>query len=191
LVAIQGISAGIGAVTGQGIAQNLRRHYPPWVIRFAVLLLLVANFINIGADLAAMGAALRLLAGGSQLFYAIAFGLLCAGLEILISYRRYVMVLKWLTLSLFAYVAVVLAVDVPWAAAMRGVAIPQFAFDSDHAMALVASPGKPARKWRNCIVVILHDWALIRVRQVPSLPAFEQIRFSAWAFPISSPSSSS
>ena len=141
LVAIQGISAGIGAVTGQGIAQNLRRHYPPWVMRFAVLLLLVANFINIGADLAAMGAALRLLAGGSQLFYAIAFGLLCAGLEILISYRRYVMVLKWLTLSLFAYVAVVLAVDVPWAAAMRGVAIPQFAFDSDHAMALVAVLG--------------------------------------------------
>ena len=141
LVAIQGISAGIGAVTGQGIAQNLRRHYPPWVMRFAVLLLLVANFINIGADLAAMGAALRLLVGGSQLFYAIVFGLLCAGLEILISYRRYVMVLKWLTLSLFAYVAVVLAVDVPWAAAMRGVAIPQFVFDSDHAMALVAVLG--------------------------------------------------
>lgn len=141
LVAIQGISAGIGAVTGQGIAQNLRRHYPPWVIRFAVLLLLVANFINIGADLAAMGAALRLLVGGSQLFYAIVFGLLCTGLEILISYRRYVTVLKWLTLSLFAYVAVVLAVDVPWAAALRGVAIPQFAFDSDHAMALVAILG--------------------------------------------------
>ncbi|CAN7548542.1 divalent metal cation transporter [Mesorhizobium amorphae] len=141
LVAIQGISAGIGAVTGQGIAQNLRRHYPPWVIRFAVLLLLVANFINIGADLAAMGAALRLLVGGSQLFYAIVFGLLCTGLEILISYRRYVTVLKWLTLSLFAYVAVVLAVDVPWAAALRGVAIPQFVFDSDHAMALVAILG--------------------------------------------------
>src|SRR4029078_1370164 len=72
LVAIQGISAGIGAVTGQGIAQNLRRHYPPWVLLLAVLLLLVANFINIGADLAAMGAALRLLVGGSQFLYAAA-----------------------------------------------------------------------------------------------------------------------
>ncbi|QIG51030.1 divalent metal cation transporter [Nordella sp. HKS 07] len=141
LVAIQGISAGIGAVTGQGIAQNLRRHYPPWVMRFAVLLLLVANFINIGADLAAMGAALRLLVGGSQLFYAIVFGLICASLEILISYRHYVMALKWLTLSLFAYVAVVLAVDVPWTTALRGAVIPQFAFDSDHAMALVAVLG--------------------------------------------------
>ncbi|TGR63732.1 divalent metal cation transporter, partial [bacterium M00.F.Ca.ET.194.01.1.1] len=90
LVVIQGISAGIGAVTGQGIAQNLRRHYPPWVMSFAVLLLLVANFINIGADLAAMGAALRLLVGGSQFLHAAAFGLLCAGLEIFVTYRRYV-----------------------------------------------------------------------------------------------------
>ena len=141
LVVIQGISAGIGAVTGQGIAQNLRRHYPPWVMRFAVLLLLVANFINIGADLAAMGAALQLLVGGSQFLYAAAFGLLCAGLEIFITYRRYVAVLKWLTLSLFAYVAVVLAVDVPWGVALRGALIPQFAFDGDHAMALVAVLG--------------------------------------------------
>ena len=141
LVVIQGISAGIGAVTGQGIAQNLRRHYPPWVMRLAVLLLLVANFINIGADLAAMGAALQLLVGGSPFLYAGAFGLLCAGLEIFITYRRYVAVLKWLTLSLFAYVAVVLAVDVPWGVALRGALIPRFAFDGDHAMALVAILG--------------------------------------------------
>ena len=110
-------------------------------MRFAVLLLLVANFINIGADLAAMGAALQLLVGGSQFLYSAVFGLLCAGLEIFISYRRYVTVLKWLTLSLFAYVAVVLAVDVPWGTALRGALIPQFAFDSDHAMALVAVLG--------------------------------------------------
>jgi Mn2+/Fe2+ NRAMP family transporter len=97
LVVIQGISAGIGAVTGQGIAQNLRRHYPPWVMRFAVLLLLVANFINLGADLAAMGAALQLLVDGSSLVYAAVFGLLCACLEIFVSYRRYVTFAKWLT----------------------------------------------------------------------------------------------
>src|SRR4029453_13846488 len=69
MAAIQGISAGIGAVTGQGIAENLRRHYPPWMMLAAVVLLLVANFINIGADLAAMGAVLRLLLGGPQLLY--------------------------------------------------------------------------------------------------------------------------
>ena len=68
---VQGVSAGIGAVTGVGIAENLRRHYAPWVLRSAVLMLLVANLINIGADLAAMGAALQLLIGGYHLLYAI------------------------------------------------------------------------------------------------------------------------
>lgn len=141
MVAIQGISAGIGAVTGQGIAQNLRRHYPPWVLRLAVLLLFVANFINIGTDLAAMGAALRLLIDGSQLLYAVAFGVLCVVLEIGVSYRRYAVFLKWLTLSLFAYVAVVLTVGVPWRMALLNTFIPKIVFDGDHAMALVAVLG--------------------------------------------------
>jgi NRAMP (natural resistance-associated macrophage protein)-like metal ion transporter len=137
----QGISAGIGAVSGRGISQNLRRHYPPWILRVAVLLLLVANVINLGADLGAMGAALGLLMPGPDLVYTAAFGLLCALLEIFVSYSRYVVVLKWLTLSLFAYVAVVLAVHVPWGTALRGALLPQLAFDGDHAMALVAVLG--------------------------------------------------
>lgn len=141
MAAVQGLSAGIGAVTGQGIARNLRRHYRPWVLRFAVSLLIVANFINIGADLAAMGAALQLLVGGPQPLYAAVFGLLCTGLEIFVSYRRYVTILKWLTLSLFAYVAVVFVVNVPWTEALYGAVVPQVAFDRDHAMALVAVLG--------------------------------------------------
>jgi NRAMP (natural resistance-associated macrophage protein)-like metal ion transporter len=141
LAVIQGISAGIGAVTGQGIAQNLRRHYAPWVVSVAVLLLLVANVINLGADLAAMGAALQLLIGGPQRLYAIVFAFVCVGLEVFVSYARYVTVLKWLTLSLFAYVAVVLSVNVPWAEALNGLLVPQIAFDSGHAMALIAILG--------------------------------------------------
>ncbi|QKC84491.1 divalent metal cation transporter [Mesorhizobium sp. NZP2077] len=137
----QGISAGIGAVTGQGIARNLRRHYSPWLLRFAVLLLLVANVINIGADLGAMGAALELLIGGPHHLYAIIFALICILLEVFVSYRRYVTVLKWLTLSLLAYVAVVLSVHVPWGAALYGALVPQIVFDGDHAMALVAVLG--------------------------------------------------
>ncbi|BCH08485.1 iron transporter [Mesorhizobium sp. 131-3-5] len=137
----QGISAGIGAVTGQGIARNLRRHYSPWLLRFAVLLLLVANVINIGADLGAMGAALKLLLGGPQSLYAVLFALICSFLEIFVSYRRYVMVLKWLTMSLLAYVAVVLSVHVSWGTALYGTLVPQIAFDGDHAMALVAVLG--------------------------------------------------
>lgn len=137
----QGISAGIGAVTGQGIARNLRRHYSPWLLRFAVLLLLVANVINIGADLGAMGASLELLIGGPHHLYAIFFALICIQLEVFVSYRRYVTVLKWLTLSLLAYVAVVLSVHVPWGTALYGALVPQIVFDSDHAMALVAVLG--------------------------------------------------
>lgn len=141
MAVIQGVSAGIGAVTGQGIAQNLRRHYSPWVLRFAVTLLFLANFINIGVDLAAMGAALRLLLRGPAIIYAAGFGLLSVVLEVFVSYRRYVKVLKWLTLSLFAYVAVVLTAKVPWAVALRGIFVPRLVFDSDHAMALVAVLG--------------------------------------------------
>ncbi|APG87371.1 manganese transport protein MntH (plasmid) [Sinorhizobium americanum CCGM7] len=111
------------------------------VARACVLMLFVANFINIGADLAAMGAALRLLMDGPQLIYAAIFGIVCVELEVFVSYRRYAMILKWLTLSLFAYVIVVFAVDVPWSTALRGILVPQLAFDSAHAMALAGILG--------------------------------------------------
>src|SRR6185312_12608033 len=107
MIAIQEISGRIGCVTGHGIASNLRRNYASWIVRSVVLLLLIANTINIGADLGAMGAALNLLLGGSMHFYTIAFGVVCVAAEIYITYKRYASVLKWLTLSLFAYVAVV------------------------------------------------------------------------------------
>ncbi|MBK5570889.1 Nramp family divalent metal transporter [Ensifer sp. SSB1] len=141
LVGVQGLSARIGAVTGQGLARNLRRHYPASLARVATLMLLIANVINIGADLAAMGAALQLLAGGPQLVYAVTFGIVCVLLEIFVRYRRYATFLKWLTLSLFAYVAVVFAVDVPWMEAARGIFVPSFTFGGEQATALVAVLG--------------------------------------------------
>jgi NRAMP (natural resistance-associated macrophage protein)-like metal ion transporter len=141
MVIVQGISAGIGAVTGAGIAENLRRHYPPWILRSAVLMLLIANIINIGADLAAMGAALQLIVGGSHHLYALCFAILCVLLEVFISYAKYVNVLKWLTLSLFAYVGVVFAVDLPWRTALSSLVVPTFSLDADHAMAVVAILG--------------------------------------------------
>lgn len=115
MAAIQEISGLIGRVTGRGLAGNLRRHYSPWLLYSIVTLLLIANVINLGADLGAMGAALGLIAPGPDLLYAALFGLLCAGLEIYLDYRRYARVLRWLVLSLFAYVGVVFVVDVPWA----------------------------------------------------------------------------
>src|SRR4051794_38304474 len=114
MTVIQDVAAQIGSVTGRGIAGNLRRHYPRPLLWAAASLLLFANVINLGADLSAMGAAMQLLAGGPIALYTLAFGLLCLLLEIFLSYRHYAAVLKFTTLSLFAYVAVVLTVHVPW-----------------------------------------------------------------------------
>jgi NRAMP (natural resistance-associated macrophage protein)-like metal ion transporter len=141
MAVIQAIAARIGCVTGAGIAQNLRRHYAPWLLRAVVLLLLIANVINLGADLGAMGAALGLLIGGPELLYTVVFGVVCILLETFISYARYAAVLKWATLSLFAYVAVVFAAHVPWGTALYSLLVPHFVFDAPHAMALVAVLG--------------------------------------------------
>jgi NRAMP (natural resistance-associated macrophage protein)-like metal ion transporter len=94
MVAIQQISARIGRTTGKGIAGNLRQHYPNWLLQGTVALLFVANTINIGADLGAMADALGLLIGGPRLIYVIAFGSLCAVLQVFMTYIRYVAVLK-------------------------------------------------------------------------------------------------
>ena len=141
MAVIQAVSARIGCVTGYGIAQNLRRHYSPWLLRAVVLLLVVANVINLGADLGAMGAALGLLIGGPEHLYTVLFGVGCILLETFISYARYAAVLKWATLSLFAYVAVVFAAHVPWGSALYSTLVPHLVFDAPHAMAMVAVLG--------------------------------------------------
>jgi Mn2+/Fe2+ NRAMP family transporter len=141
MIVIQEISGRIGCVTGRGIAENLRRHYPSWLVRSVVGLLLVANTINLGADVGAMGAALALLLGGSARLYTVAFGILCVVAEVFISYALYAGLLKWLTVSLFAYVAVVFTVHVPWDQALLATFVPHLTFDAEHAMALVAVLG--------------------------------------------------
>ena len=138
LASIQAICARIGATTGKGIAQNLRQHYPPTVLRGVVLALLVANVINLGADLGAMGAVLALVIPGPVLGFTAAFGVISVALEVGMSYTRYARVLKWTTLSLFSYVAVVFVAQVPWGQAIASTLVPSFTFDKDHAMALVA-----------------------------------------------------
>src|SRR4051794_19276140 len=120
MVAIQNVAAQIGSVTGRGIAANLRRHYPAPLLWFSVSLLLGANVINLGADLSAMGAALQLLVGGNLVVFTLAFGAVCLLLEIFLSYVVYSSVLKFATLSLFAYVAVVVVANVPWGHALAG-----------------------------------------------------------------------
>jgi len=141
MVAVQIASARLGRSTGHGIAGNLKRHYPNWLLQGVVALLLVANIINIGADLGAMADAVRLLAGGPQLMWVLGFGAVTIGLEVFVSYRRYVVFLKWLTLSLFAYVATLALVHVDWHAAARGALVPQLAWDREYLTMIVAVLG--------------------------------------------------
>ena len=94
MVAIQEVAAQIGRVTGAGIARNLRRHYPRPLLVLMVGLLLVANIVNLGADLAAMGAAVGLLIGGPLWLYTLLFGAFCVIVEVWLSYERYASVLK-------------------------------------------------------------------------------------------------
>jgi NRAMP (natural resistance-associated macrophage protein)-like metal ion transporter len=114
MVGIQMVSARLGCITGKGLASNIREHFPAWVLYAVVGLLLVANTINIAADIAAMAEALRLLVGGSAHIYAITFGLACLVLQVFLPYKKYVRFLKWLTLALLAYVAVLFTIHVPW-----------------------------------------------------------------------------
>jgi NRAMP (natural resistance-associated macrophage protein)-like metal ion transporter len=141
MAAIQEISARIGRVTGVGIAGNLRKHYPAWLLNGIVGLLVLANVINIGADLGAMGAALKLLIGGPALAYVIGFAALSILLEVYVRYSRYVSVLKYLTLSLLAYVATVFVVGVPWGEVARTIVLPPISFDRDYVLAVVAVLG--------------------------------------------------
>jgi NRAMP (natural resistance-associated macrophage protein)-like metal ion transporter len=138
MAAIQEISARIGRVTGYGIAGNIRRHYSIWLLRALVGLVLIANIINLGADVGAMGAAVKLLAGGPAQLYVAAFGLGSVLLEVFMRYSRYVAVLKWLSLSLLAYAATAFIVHVPWSRVAVDLFVPHIAWQSSYFITVVA-----------------------------------------------------
>lgn len=141
MAAIQEISARIGRVTGHGIAGNVCRNFGPVYISGLVLLLFVANTINIAADLGAMGDALRLLVGGPAIAYVVLFGAVSILAQIFFNYQRYVSVLKWLTLSLFTYVIALAVVKVPIAEAIEGLLIPRVSINAAFLTTLVAILG--------------------------------------------------
>jgi NRAMP (natural resistance-associated macrophage protein)-like metal ion transporter len=114
MVAIQVVSARIGYVTRRGLTANIKASFPRPLLHAVVGMLLVANTINIAADLAAMAEALRLLLGGSAHVYAVTFGLACMVLQVFLPYQAYVRWLKWLSLALLAYVAVVFTLRLDW-----------------------------------------------------------------------------
>jgi NRAMP (natural resistance-associated macrophage protein)-like metal ion transporter len=141
MVGIQVVSARIGRVTGHGIARNIRDHYPRWLLWFIVSILLVANTINIAADLGAMGEALQLVVGGPQHGHALLFGVFAVLMQVFVPYRYLAPILKWLTLSLFAYVAVLLSVDIPWKQLVAATLIPPVELTREYLMLLVGVLG--------------------------------------------------
>ena len=138
MVGIQVVSARIGRVSGHGLATNIRNYYPAWLLYSVVGLLLIANTINIAADVSAMGEALKLIVGGPAQLYAVAFGVISLLLQIFIPYRRYVRLLKWLTLSLLAYVATVFVVDITWSRVLESIASPDFSWKQGYITTVVA-----------------------------------------------------
>ena len=138
MAAIQIISACIGWDTRAGLARNIAERLPSSVLLFIVALLVVANTINIAADLAAMGAALRLVVGGPAVTYALAFGVACLVAEVFVPYHSYAGYLKYLTLVLFVYVAAALSIEVPWLRVLKATFWPQLTSNRDVLLTIVA-----------------------------------------------------
>ena len=138
MCAIQMISAQIGRVTGKGLAKNMRQHFPLPILYVLVSMLLAANIINLGADLGAMAAAVNLLAPAPPWLYVAAFAIVTAFLEIYVRYSRYASILRWLTISLFAYVATVFAVGVPWGRVAVNLVVPHMEWTGSYLTVVVA-----------------------------------------------------
>ena len=138
MAAIQETCARVGRVTGGGLAANLRRYYPRSLLYAAVALVLVANIFNLGADIGAMGAAAQLLLPGRAWVYVVGLGLGSLLLQVFIPYVTYAKYLKWMTLSLFAYVATAFWVHLSWGAVLRASFLPQIAWNKPYLTGLVA-----------------------------------------------------
>jgi NRAMP (natural resistance-associated macrophage protein)-like metal ion transporter len=141
MAAVQEIAARLGRVTGAGLGAAMRAHAPPWLTVAIVLSLVVANIFNLGADIGAMAAACKLLIGGPQQVYAVLIAIFCAACEIYLAYRRYVVILKWLTLALFAYVALLFVVHLPLKEVLAGALLPRTGLTREAVTALVAVLG--------------------------------------------------
>ena len=174
MVAIQIISARIGRVSGHGLATNIRRHYPVSLLYGAVVLLLVANTINIAADLTAMGAAVNLVVGGPTRLYTVGLALFSLVLQVFVPYKSYVRVLKWLTLALFAYVGVVFAVRIPWSIVAMRTVFPHPSWNNVYLTTIVAVFG-------TTISPYLFFWqASQEVEELQATPGHHALRTAPW-----------
>lgn len=141
MVAVQEMCGRIGLVTGRGLAAVIREHYPKWVLYGAVTLLLIANTVNIGADLGAMAAVVELVVGGSFVIWLLLITAATLALEIFVSYKVYARYLKWLTFSLFAYIIAAFLMGQNWGEALRHLVVPSFSWTPAYIMGIIAILG--------------------------------------------------
>jgi NRAMP (natural resistance-associated macrophage protein)-like metal ion transporter len=141
MIAIQLVSARIGRVTGKGLAANVMELAPRWLVLALVFLLVAANTFNIAADIAAMGESLSLVIGGLNHEHALIFAFVSILLQVFVPYRRYSPVLKFLTLTLFAYVATAFTVNIPWSTALLAAVWPRPTINADYFLMVVAVLG--------------------------------------------------
>lgn len=165
MVAMQMISARLGRTTGHGLAGVLRLYCPSWLLSAMVVLLLVANIVNLGADLGAMADALNLLLPSGRVLYVLLFAAVAISMQLFLQYTRYVAVLKWLTLVLFAYFAALACVRVDWWTLGRQLVWPDWrsTHTAGYWTALVAIlgttisriyfSGRLPKKWRTCMSI--------------------------------------
>jgi NRAMP (natural resistance-associated macrophage protein)-like metal ion transporter len=139
--AVQEMAARLGLVTGHGLAALIKKRFPRWVLLGSVALVAVANGFNIGADLGSMAGSVRLLVPVPQALLLMAMTGLMVGLEVFIPYERYAKVLRWLTLSLAAYVAVLFVIDVNWGTVLRLTLEPKLSFTRTEIAMLIAILG--------------------------------------------------
>jgi Mn2+/Fe2+ NRAMP family transporter len=188
MAVFQLICAEIARVSGKGLARNMAQSFPRPLVMGIVLLLLFANMLNIAADLAAMGEVTALVIGTESHLYTMGFALVSLLLQVFVPYHRYVGLLKWLTLALFAYVGVVLIVDVPWGAALRATVWPQFQFTSAAATMVVAVFGTTISPylffWQAAQEVEEigrdHKLPLKRGSIAAAAPEMRRMRFDTW-----------
>jgi NRAMP (natural resistance-associated macrophage protein)-like metal ion transporter len=136
--AVQETAARLGLVTGKGLAVLIKERFPRWVLYFALLLVVTANVFNIGADLGSMAASLRELAPIPYAPLVVLLAAVLLALEIFVPYRRYSRILRWLTLSLGAYIAVLFAIKVNWGQVARDVFVPAIHAARGQLVALIA-----------------------------------------------------
>ncbi|MEO9169685.1 MAG: divalent metal cation transporter [Candidatus Baltobacteraceae bacterium] len=157
MAVIQGMCSRIGMVTGRGLASNMRHHLPAWLLYPLCLSVIIANIINAGADLEGMGASARMVAGLPEWLWVIAFGVALCVLQVFFSYRAIFAVVKWLTLSLFAYVITAFIVRPHWGGVLQHLVLPELHFNAAWLTTLMAVLGTTITPylffWQACLMV--------------------------------------